>query len=79
MTIEEKAIRYIKKNKTWSDAEEQVALDRIGSFRSNLRFASPEISSEIYDLLEEFGAENDLPENWWLEYGDEDYFFMKLD
>lgn len=23
---------------------------------------------EIYDLLEEFGEDEDLPENWWLEY-----------
>ena len=78
MTTEEKAIRFIKKNKTWSDAEEKVALDRINFYRSDLRFASPEIADQIYDLLEEFGADNDLPENWWAEYGDEDYFFMKL-
>lgn len=26
----------------------------------------------IYDLLEEYGEDNDLPEGWWLEYGDID-------
>ncbi len=30
------------------------------------------ISEKICDCMEEYGDDNDLPEGWWLEYGDED-------
>lgn len=29
-------------------------------------------TEEIVDALEEYGQDNDLPEGWWLEYGDID-------
>lgn len=32
-----------------------------------------ELTNQVYDLLEEYGQDNDLPENWWLdEMGDVD-------
>ena len=72
------ALVYIHKNKTWSDAEEEVALERIGEMRCSIDEASTKIYDSIYDLLEEYGADNDLPEGWWMEYGEIDDFFMKL-
>ena len=33
---------------------------------------------KVIDLLEEYGADNDLPEGWWEEYGDIDDWLMKL-
>ena len=32
----------------------------------------------IYDLMEEYGADNDLPEGWWLNYGDESDVLAEL-
>jgi len=38
------------------------------------------LSSQIYDCMEEYGDDNDLPEGWWLDYGDEsDVFTTALD
>ena len=62
MTHFEKAIQYVRENRTWSEAEEAVALERINSLRSSIGSASSEIAMSISDLMEEYGAENDLPE-----------------
>lgn len=70
----DEAIAYILKNHQWTDAEEQCALDGIGAHRNLPQF----IETEIYDLLEEYGEDNDLPEGWWMEYGDIDDIFLKL-
>lgn len=73
-----KAIQYVKDNRRWSDAEEQVALERIGNYRCGVDFAYPSIADEINDLMEEYGQDNDLPEGWWLEDTDIDEIFMQL-
>lgn len=36
------------------------------------------ISNKIYDLLEEYGDDNDLPEGWWENYCELEDFFMEL-
>ena len=74
----EKAIDYVRKNKSWSDEEEQAALDMINNLRCDIDFASPEIADEIYDLLEEYSDNEDLPEGWWMEYGTVDDIFFQL-
>ena len=77
MTHFEKAIKFIKDNRSWSDAEESVALQSINHLRCDINFAAPAIADGINDLLEEYGEDNDLPEGWWLEYVDnvDDVFF----
>lgn len=38
------------------------------------------MSESICDSMEEYGADNELPEGWWLDYGDEsDVFTTALD
>ena len=74
----DKALQYIRDNKTWSDEEEKVALQRIDHYRCSIDFASPSICEEIHDLMEEYGEDNDLEEGWWLEFGDEDDIFFEL-
>ena len=78
MTDIEKAIQYVRENKTWTEAEERVALDRINAMRCDINQASDKIACEIHDLMEEWSADNDMPENWWLEYESEDSIFWKL-
>lgn len=33
-----------------------------------------EIEDKIRDLLDDYGADNDLDEDWWCEYDIEDFF-----
>lgn len=74
----EDAIKYVKKNHKWSDALEQVALERINHYRCGIMSAVAEIAEEIRDLMEEYGEDHDLPEGWWLEYGDEGEVFLNM-
>lgn len=74
MTKIEEAIAYVRKNKTWKDWEDAQALDNI-----NNREPIPiRISEEIYDLMEEWSEDNDMPENWWLVEMDEEDIFLEL-
>ena len=74
----DKALQHARDNKTWSDAQEALALERINHYRCGIDFADSEISNEINDLLEEYGEDNDLAEGWWLEFGDETDIFFEL-
>lgn len=78
MTKLEQAIQYVRDNKTWTDAEEVIALDVINKFRCDIKQASDSISNEIHDLMEEWSADNDMPEGWWYNETDEDEIFFKL-
>lgn len=76
-----KALQYVRDNKTWTDAEEQVALDDIDHMRCPLADTrtGEKIADEINDLMEEYGEENDLPEGWWLDkVSDAEEIFWKL-
>lgn len=74
----EKAIQYVRENKDWSEAEEQVALDQISKMRYPLNMTSTgsHICDNIRDLMDEYGEENDLTEGWWDE--DAEAVFWKL-
>lgn len=72
------ALQYVRDNKKWSDYREEEALCYINETRCGINIADHDICEEIADLMEEYGEENDLPEGWWLEYGDEEDIFMKL-
>lgn len=74
----QKAIKYVRENRTWSDAQEEVALERIEMYRCDISFADSSIADEISDLMEDYGQDNDLQEGWWLEYGDTDDIFFAL-
>ena len=78
MYLIEKAVQYIRENKTWSDAEEKVALERINEMRCDLSTASDKIYCAIHDLMEEWSDENGYPEGWWMYEISEDDIFMKL-
>ena len=74
----EKALQYVRENHRWSEACEAYALEIINVYRCPIDSASDEIASEICDLMDEYGKDNDLPEDWWREFGDEDDIFFKL-
>lgn len=74
------ALQYIRDNKTWTEAMEDVALEQISKMRCPLRMTSTgeSICNNIRDLLDEYGEENGLPQDWWQEWGDEERFFFTL-
>lgn len=70
------AINYVRSN---------IDMNRVSYIRncvyqhhSCVRAEDPDLLSEIYDLMEEYGADNDLPEGWWLEEMDEEEIFDEL-
>lgn len=74
----ENAIQYVRDNKTWSDAEEELALEKINHLRCNINVASDKIACEIADLMNDYGWNNNLPENYWWQYANVDDIFFKL-
>ena len=78
-TTFDKALAYVKENKTWSEAADLAAIEKIDEERIGISQADPDIADEIHDLMEEYSADNDLPEGWWYEFGDEDDVFLMLD
>lgn len=74
----EKAIQYVRENKTWSDAQEARALEIINKLRCSIAQADCHIYDEIHDLMEEYSDDNFLAEGWWYGYADEDDIFFAL-
>lgn len=76
----EKAIKYVRANKTWTEEQETRALLDIDHMRCPLRMThdGSYIIDEICDLMEEFSEINELPEGWWYEFGDEEDIFFQI-
>ena len=68
----DEAIAYINNNKTWSQEEEQVALEEIAKKSCPLRRTSTgeNILNCIGELLDEFGTINNLSDDWWRDFAD---------
>lgn len=64
------AIIYVRTNVDMNDVER--ALSIIDHQRCPLYQADPNLDCQIYDLMEEYGQDNDLPECWWMSEIDED-------
>lgn len=73
-----KAIQYVRDNKTWRGYAEEEALNYMNEMRCGIVRADHDICEEIADLMEEYGEDNDLPEGWWLEIGNEDDVFFEV-
>lgn len=72
------AVNYINANKAWNIIEEDIACEKMNDWRCGIAQVSQRISDGIQDLLEEYGNDNDLPEGWWMEYGDVDDWFFEI-
>lgn len=66
----EKALDYVR-NKVDMDYINYMVCKAM-EMRCPTSYVDPILSDDIVDLLEEYGQDNDLPENWWCEYGDID-------
>ena len=72
------AVSYVRDNRTWTDAEEAVALARLGAYGCGIQKASPKIAQAIVDLVDEFCEDDAREEGWWEKYFDVDDIFSVL-
>lgn len=70
------AIIYVRTNVDMNDVER--ALSIIDHQRCPLCQADQNLDCQIYDLMEEYGQDNDLPECWWMSELDEDDILFLL-
>lgn len=81
MELKDELLQYIRDNKGWTDAMEEVALEQINKMRCPLRMTATgeNICNNIRELLESFAEENDLDTDWWSEdFDDEEEIFWAL-
>lgn len=72
------ALDYVREHlKADGVAEIRAQVDRSYRYHMNPSDCVTK-DTEVIDLLEEYGEENDLPEGWWMEQGDIDDILMKL-
>lgn len=71
-----KAIIHVRLNVDMEDVERAMTI--IERQRCPLYQADPSLDNQIYDLMEEYGQDNDLPECWWMSEIDEDTILFEL-
>ena len=70
------AIIYVRCNVDMDDVVRAMSI--IDRNRCPLYQADPMLDNQIYDLIEEYGQDNDLPECWWMSEIDEDEILFEL-
>lgn len=70
------AIKHVRKNVDMADVND--TRKEMFESRNPLHIVNPTLSDEIYDLMEEYGDDNNLPEGWWLSECDEEDVFNEL-
>lgn len=73
-----KAVAYVKENRKFDDVDVDYACKYMELYRCPLSMVSTRIADEIHDLMEEFSDNNDLPEGWWYNIGDEEDVFYEV-
>ena len=72
----EKALDYVREN---IDIDYlKGCITTAMQMRRPLGGVAPLLVDDIYDLLEEYGQDNDLPEYWWMSEIDEDTILFEL-
>ena len=69
------AIEYVRQNVDMTEVE--LTIRRMAEMREPLYRVNHQLCDTIFDLLEEFGEDNDLSEGWYLIEGidEEDVLF----
>ena len=78
METRELAVHYIVGELNFEDELEMRLAREVYCKGYNL---SGNVLDKIFDLLEEYGEDNDLPEGWWQDEGsiEEDWFYWIYD
>lgn len=72
----DKSIEYVRKNVDMNEVK--ATIKRMKERREPLYRANKNLCDNIYDLMEEYSENNDLPEGWWMNYDDEESVMFKL-
>lgn len=75
-TLFETALNYVRSNIDMDDV--RYIRGCVDKHHSCVRAEDCAILTRIYDLMEEYGEDNGLPEGWWLEEMDEEEIFDQL-
>lgn len=70
------AIDYVRSHVDMD--EMRLAIKKMDEQREPLFIVNSSLSESIYDLMEEYGQDHDLPENWWLVEHDEESILFEL-
>lgn len=65
-----KVLQYIRNNKTWSQAEEDLAWECIGN-KEPIPYS---MNDQIADLLDDYGLDHGLSDDWWSDLDLEEIF-----
>jgi hypothetical protein len=72
----EKALDYVRNEVDITEVNNAVC--KAMEVRMPVSLYATALADDVGDLLEEYGQDNDLPEGWWLEYGDIDDIVEQL-
>lgn len=73
----EEVVEYVRQNVDMAEVE--VTIRKMAQRREPLYHVNIQLCNTIFDLLEEFGDDNDLSEGWYLIEGvDEEDVLFKL-
>ena len=78
MTQIEQAIKYVREHKTWTEEEDTRAVMIIDETRCGIERADMKIATEIRDLMNEYGNDNGLEEDWYEKDMTIDDIFFKM-
>lgn len=70
------AIDYVRSHVDMDEV--RLAIKKMDEQREPLFRVNSQLSDSIYDLMEEYGQDHDLPENWWLSEHDEESILFEL-
>lgn len=70
------AIAHVRANVDMYDVKRAILT--IGIKKYPLRQVDYELDNQIYNLMEEYGENNDLSEGWWMSEIDEDTILFEL-
>lgn len=71
-----KALSHIRRNVDMNEVG--LAIRKMDEQRESLVRVNHALCDAIYDLMEEYGQDNDLPEGWWLDEYDEEEILFRL-
>lgn len=71
-----RAIDYVRSHVDMDEV--RLSIKKMDEQREPLFRVNSQLSDSIYDLMEEYGQDHDLPEGWWLEEHDEESILFEL-
>jgi len=72
----DEAIEYVRKHVDMDEV--RLTIKQMDVMRYPLSVVNPQLFDTIYDTMEEYGQDNDLPEGWWFDEEEVESILFKL-